>query len=50
MDTIPFFDLKRQYESLRDELVPAIEAVLDTLSREANSPTSSKKSSLIIAA
>jgi dTDP-4-amino-4,6-dideoxygalactose transaminase len=29
MDTIPFFDLKRQYANLRDELAPAIEAVLD---------------------
>ena len=29
MDTIPFFDLKRQYANLKDELVPAIEAVLD---------------------
>jgi dTDP-4-amino-4,6-dideoxygalactose transaminase len=29
MDTIPFFDLKRQYPNLRDELAPAIEAVLD---------------------
>jgi len=28
MDTIPFFDLKRQYANLRDELAPAIEAVL----------------------
>jgi dTDP-4-amino-4,6-dideoxygalactose transaminase len=28
METIPFFDLKRQYANLRDELAPAIEAVL----------------------
>jgi dTDP-4-amino-4,6-dideoxygalactose transaminase len=29
MNTIPFFDLKRQYASLRGELAPAIEAVLE---------------------
>lgn len=29
MDVIPFFDLKRQYASLRGELAPAIEAVLE---------------------
>ena len=29
MDTIPFFDLKRQYANLKDEIATAIEVVLD---------------------
>jgi dTDP-4-amino-4,6-dideoxygalactose transaminase len=29
MDTIPFFDLKRQYANLKGELAPAIESVLE---------------------